>query len=76
GSDLIDLRKITMPLLNIIGSKDDLVPPQSSKSIMNVVSSKDKKLIEFPIGHVGLCTSPTAHEKLWPEVGRWLAQRS
>lgn len=76
GSDLVDLRKITMPVLNIIGTKDDLVPPDSSKSIMNVISSNDKKLIEFPTGHVGLCTSPAAHEELWPEVAKWIAQRS
>ena len=76
GSDLVDLRKITMPVLSIIGTKDDLVPPSSSKSIMDMIPSNDKKLIEFPTGHVGLCTSPTAHEELWPEVAKWLAQRS
>lgn len=76
GSDLVDLKKITIPVLNIVGSKDDLVPPESSKSIMNVIPTKDKKLIEFPTGHVGLCTSQQAHEQLWPEVGKWLSQRS
>lgn len=76
GSDLVDLKKITMPTLNIIGVKDDLVPPPSSKSVMDVISSSDKKLIEFPTGHVGLCVSPNAHEQLWPEVGKWLAKRS
>ena len=76
GSDFVDLKKITMPVLNIVGAKDDLVPPQSSKSIMDVMPSTDKKLVEFPTGHVGLCVSPQAHEQLWPEVGRWLAHRS
>lgn len=76
GPDTVDLRKITMPVLNIIGTKDDLVPPSSSKSVMDVISSSDKKLIEFPTGHVGLCTSQNAHELLWPEVGKWLAERS
>src|SRR3990172_11262284 len=76
GSDVVDLRKITMPVLNIIGTKDDLVPPDSSRSIMNVIPSTDKKLIEFPTGHVGLCVSPNAHKQLWPEVGKWLAKRS
>jgi class III poly(R)-hydroxyalkanoic acid synthase PhaC subunit len=76
GSDLIDLTKITMPLLNIVGAKDDLVPPQSNKSIMNVIDNNDKKLMEFPTGHVGLCTSIQAHEQLWPEVGKWLSERS
>jgi class III poly(R)-hydroxyalkanoic acid synthase PhaC subunit len=76
GSDLVDLKKIPMPVLNIIGTKDDLVPPDSSRPIMNVIPSTDKKLIEFPTGHVGLCVSQDAHEKLWPEVGKWLAKRS
>ena len=76
GNDLIDLTNITMPVLNIVGKKDDLVPPQSSKSILDVIENKDKKSIEFPTGHVGLCISEQAHEKLWPEVGRWLTERS
>lgn len=75
-ADIINLKDITIPVLNIIGTKDDLVPPSSSKTIMDVIGSSDKKLIEFPTGHVGLCISQAAHEKLWPEVGKWLAQRS
>jgi polyhydroxyalkanoate synthase subunit PhaC len=74
GNDVINLANITMPVLNIVGEKDDLVTPQSSKSIINAIGSKDKKLIEFPTGHVGLCISKEAHERLWPEVGKWLAQ--
>lgn len=76
GTDLINLKNITIPVLNIVGTTDDLVPPSASKSILDAIGSIDKKLIEFPTGHVGLCISPIAHEKLWPEVGLWLAQRS
>jgi len=76
GDHCIDLRNITIPTLNILGSYDDLVPPQSSKPITSMIGSADKKLIEFPTGHVGLCIGQRAHEQLWPEVGSWLAQRS
>lgn len=76
GEKLVDLKKITMPVLNIVGEKDDLVPPQSSRTINDVIDSKDKKLLEFPTGHVGLCISSTAHERLWPDVVEWLALRS
>jgi polyhydroxyalkanoate synthase len=80
GKDLIDLKKITMPVLNIVGTKDDLVSAESSRTITSsddeVISSKDKKTLEFPTGHVGLCISRTAHKKLWPEVGKWLTERS
>ena len=60
GNDSIDLSNITMPILNIVGKKDDLVRPHSSKSTLDAIESKDKKLIEFPTGHVGLCISKQA----------------
>jgi len=72
----IDLKMITMPLLNIVGVKDDLAPAPSSVSLNDAVSSNDKTLIEFPVGHVGLCASSSAYTKLWPQVVRWLQERS
>jgi polyhydroxyalkanoate synthase len=41
-----------------------------------VIASQDKQLMEFPTGHVGLCIGSKAHEKLWPNVVKWLAERS
>ncbi|QLH07355.1 alpha/beta fold hydrolase [Nitrosopumilus ureiphilus] len=76
GENLVDLKKITMPVLNIVGTNDDLVSAESSRTITDVISSKDKQTLEFPTGHVGLCISKTAHKKLWPEVGRWLKEHS
>ncbi|MDH5697343.1 MAG: alpha/beta fold hydrolase [Nitrosopumilus sp.] len=76
GDDHIDIKKITMPVLNIVGTNDDLVSAESSRTITNVIASKDKKILEFPTGHVGLCISKTAHKKLWPEVGKWLIEHS
>ena len=76
GDNLIDLKKIIMPVLNIVGTNDDLVSAESSRTITDVISSKDKKTLEFPTGHVGLCISKTAHKKLWPEVGKWLKEHS
>ncbi len=76
GSKKVDLNNLTMPVLNIVGLNDDLVPPESSRHIMCDIPSNDKQLIEFPTGHVGLCISKKAHQKLWPEVGKWLGKRS
>ena len=76
GSNIINLKSITVPVLDIVGTNDDLVPPSASTSAIDAIGSTDKKLIEFPTGHVGLCISSMAHEKLWPEVGSWIAQRS
>jgi len=76
GDTLVDLKNITVPVLNIVGTNDDLVSAESSRTITDVISSKDKKTLEFPTGHVGLCISKTAHKKLWPEVGKWLKEHS
>lgn len=74
--ELVDLKKITIPVLNIVGTNDDLVSAESSRTVTDVISSKDKKTLEFPTGHVGLCISKSAHKKLWPEVGQWLKDHS
>jgi class III poly(R)-hydroxyalkanoic acid synthase PhaC subunit len=76
GKELVDLKKITIPVLNIVGTNDDLVSAESSRTITTIVSSKDKKTLEFPTGHVGLCISKKAHKKLWPKVGKWLIEHS
>jgi poly(3-hydroxyalkanoate) synthetase len=72
----IDLRKIKVPLLNVIASEDDLVAPASSKALNNAIGSSDKSVLEFNPGHVGACIGSRAHKELWPKVGEWLKARS
>jgi poly[(R)-3-hydroxyalkanoate] polymerase subunit PhaC len=72
----IDLRKIKAPFLNVIASKDDLVAPDSSKALNNVIGSSDQSVLEFSSGHVGACIGSKAHKELWPKVGEWLKARS
>jgi polyhydroxyalkanoate synthase len=69
---IIDLKKITAPLLTIVAEDDDLVSPESALAIKDYVSSKDKESLTIVGGHVGLCTSRMAHEKLWPEAAEWI----
>lgn len=63
-----------MPVLNIVGTKDDLVSAESSRIITEVISSKDKKTLKFRTGQVGLYIRGTAHKKLWSEVEKWLTE--
>jgi len=72
GEKQIDLRKITVPLLTIIAEKDDLVSPESTLALNDLVSSKEKETFVLPTGHVGLCISTAAHERLWPKVAAWI----
>lgn len=76
GRELVDLRKIDVPLLNIIAESDHLVSPESSKALNYAVASKDKTLMSFPTGHIGLCASSYSQSDVWPKVGEWLMDRS
>jgi polyhydroxyalkanoate synthase len=74
---IINLKNIKMPFLNIVAKRDDLVAPSSSKALNNALTeSRDKDLIEYNSGHVGLMIGKNAHKELWPKVGDWLKKRS
>ena len=70
---VINLKNITIPFLNVVAQKDDLVAPESSKALnVALTESHDKKLMEFNSGHVGLMIGKQAHRELWPKVGQWI----
>jgi polyhydroxyalkanoate synthase len=75
-SELIDLSKIKVPLLNIVADEDHLVSPQCSAPLNDVVSSTDKRLMRFHTGHVGLIASLYSQNNVLPKVGQWLKARS
>jgi polyhydroxyalkanoate synthase subunit PhaC len=74
---IVNLKNITMPFLNVVAQKDDLVAPASSKALNDVLTeSRDKSIIEFNSGHVGLMIGKNAHKELWPRVGEWIKNHS
>jgi polyhydroxyalkanoate synthase len=72
----VDLKDITCSTLNLIAEHDHLVPPASSLIFEELISSKDKKTIVHPTGHIGLSVSGKSLKGLWPEVADWLIERS
>ncbi len=76
GGRPVDLKKISMPLLNIYAEQDHLVPPSSSIPLNDLAGSKDKELIAFPGGHIGLYVSSQTQKTLAPAVYKWLSERS
>jgi polyhydroxyalkanoate synthase len=73
GGARVDLKKITCPVLNVIGELDDVVPPRSSMALGQALASRDWSNLTYPAGHVGTAVSAGAQRKLWPQVGQWLA---
>ncbi len=76
GKHTVDLRKITCPILNIMARNDDLVPCAQSAPLNDLVSSKDRKSIVVPAGHIGLAVGSKAQREVWPQACDWLAERS
>jgi len=75
GEDPIELSDIEMPAQQIIGEYDHIVPSVSSKPFNERISSADQRLVEFPAGHIGISVSGKAHDRLWPDVCEWFAER-
>ena len=72
----IDPRTITTPTLTIAARKDHIAPWRSVAVLHDLVASEDRDRIVLESGHIGMVIGSTAHEQLWPHLGRWLVERS
>jgi polyhydroxyalkanoate synthase len=71
-----DLSNITQSLLILTADNDHIVPPQNSIPILDLTSSTDTFHLAKPGGHIGLMAGAKAPQHTWPDVTRWLEQRS
>ena len=75
GGQLIDLKKVTMPLLNIYGKYDHLVPPEACERLTGKVGSKDTEDICLKTGHIGIYVSSRCQQEFVPKITTWLMER-
>jgi len=71
----VNLKKITMPILNFYGEYDHLVPPEACKLITQKVGSTDTKEVCFKTGHIGIYVSAKCQREFAPTIATWLEQR-
>lgn len=71
----VDLKKITMPVLNIYGRQDHLVPPSASIPLANHVGTKDYTAFEMDVGHIGMYVSGKSQKQLPETIAKWLKDR-
>jgi polyhydroxyalkanoate synthase len=76
GGKKINLKNITMPLLNIMAEFDHLVPNDASKPLSDAVSSKDKATLVFPTGHIGIFVGSKSQKEVCPKIAAWLKPKS
>jgi polyhydroxyalkanoate synthase len=75
GGRPVDLKKVTMPVLNIYASQDHLVPPSASKPMQRLVGSRDYSAHEFAGGHIGIYVSGSAQREIPERIASWLRER-
>jgi len=75
GDRRVDLKKLIMPLLNIYGRYDHLVPPEACELLTARVGSRDTEDICLDTGHIGIYVSSKCQKEVGPKIGRWLQER-
>jgi polyhydroxyalkanoate synthase subunit PhaC len=71
----VDLKKITMPILNFYGKFDHLVPPEACNQLTKMVGSQDTEDICLNTGHIGIYVSSKCQKEFAPKISRWLKER-
>lgn len=72
----VDLSKIKANVLNLSAERDHIATPKQVEAIMDKISSKDKKYVSVPSGHVSIVFGPKAVNVTYPTISEWLAERS
>jgi polyhydroxyalkanoate synthase len=75
GGRRVDLKKITMPLLNYYGLYDHLVPPGACDLLTSRVGSKDAQDMALDTGHIGIYVSSKCQREFAPKIANWLKER-
>jgi polyhydroxyalkanoate synthase len=76
GGRRVDLKNISMPVLNLYAEKDHLVPPASSMALEEHVGTEDYTARSFPVGHIGMYVSGKVQKDLPPTIAKWLKERA
>ena len=75
GGEKVDLKNLTMPVLNVYAERDHLVPPPSTTALGEYVGNKqDYKEVKVKTGHIGIYTGGASQKIVAPGVANWLKE--
>jgi polyhydroxyalkanoate synthase len=72
----VNLKRITMPVLNIFAEADHIIPPKSTQALKPLIGTKDYTELPLPGGHVGVFVSGKSQGILGKNIYGWLNSRS
>jgi polyhydroxyalkanoate synthase subunit PhaC len=75
GGRKVDLKRITMPVLNIYAEGDVVVPNSCSRGMKGRFGTKDYTELGVPGGHIGTFVGGKAQKILAPSILKWLTTK-
>ncbi len=76
GGTKVDLKKITMPVLNVFAEEDHIIPPKSTQALKSLIGTKKYTELPLPGGHVGVFVSGKSQGILGKSISGWLKANS
>jgi polyhydroxyalkanoate synthase len=75
GGRKVDLKNLSMPVLNVYAERDHLVPPPSTVALGKYIGNKqDYKELPIKTGHIGIYTGGASQKIVAPSVASWLKE--
>lgn len=68
----VDLKSLKVPVLNVIASDDEIVPPSSSRALKKFVTKTLYSEQIYPSGHIGIYVSDKVGKAMPKEIALWL----
>lgn len=75
GGRKVDLRQVTMPVLNIYAESDTIVPPLTSRALNGKLGTSDYTELGLRGGHIGVFVSSRSQGIVGQGIADWLAAR-
>ena len=70
------MKDVKCPVLAILGTKDNQVPPNATRPIPQAVGTDDVELVEVETGHIGLFVSGRSQREVAPKINEFLTEKS
>jgi polyhydroxyalkanoate synthase subunit PhaC len=75
GGRRIDLRQVTMPVLNVYAESDHIIPPPTVRALGGRLGTEDYTELGLPGGHIGMFVSRRSQALVGKRIVDWLAAR-
>lgn len=67
----VDLKKLIIPVLNIMASDDEIVPVSASEVLKKHVGTKNYSEKYYPSGHIGIYISDKVGKSMSQDIAEW-----